>query len=47
MIWFGDVGRMGEEQLSRRVYDMDVDDEREKVIPCTNWLGGVKQKYIV
>ena len=35
MIWLGDVERMGEEQLSRRVYGMDVDDEREKVIACT------------
>ena len=43
MIWFGNVERVSEEQLPRRVYDMDVEDEREKGSPCTNWLGGVKQ----
>ena len=41
--WFGHVGRMGSERLTKRVYVSDVEGERGRGRPPFRWKDGVRR----
>jgi len=41
--WFGNVERMGDERLNKKVYNSEVGGERGVGKPCFRWIDEVKE----